>query len=322
MLYRTIQNIILYFFFLSLILNFSCMDVGPVTSEIDGDETKCPAGQWADDTDGYYAYTHDCNPYEGNHFTVYSDGSSQESKQLLAELAEDIFSGLVNSFKIHDIQADLNFTRGYTYYIYAEKYIPRPLAMGYRNGFYVAAIDCAVISDPYHRNPSFYNYLLRHELTHVFQFTLTGCPGNSECPDWLSVWFREGQAIYIGSHPTGIIIESLRDYRNWISVPGRINPIDIYRWTDFPDSDEGGHYYPMFGLAYSYLVDTTYGHGATMDDIRNMFQYMKEGMSSEKAFNAALGISVEWYKENFYSLMEEYLSKLEKNRGGITNEKN
>ena len=35
--------------------------------------------------------------------------------------------------------------------------------------------------------------LIRHELTHVFQFTLTGCPSNDACPEWLGVWNSDAE---------------------------------------------------------------------------------------------------------------------------------
>ena len=49
-----------------------------------------------------------------------------------------------------------------------------------------------------------------------------------------------------------------------------------------------------------------------MEDIRELFLLMKEGYGFHEAFQISLGISVEWYRENFYSLMEEYLNKLAK----------
>ena len=49
-----------------------------------------------------------------------------------------------------------------------------------------------------------------------------------------------------------------------------------------------------------------------MEDIRKLFQLIKEGHGFVEAFQISLGISVEWYRENFYTLMEEYLKKLAK----------
>ena len=49
-------------------------------------EDSCAPGQWAPDTDNYRSWRHDCGPYGGNHFTVYSDGSSMEAKAALPKV--------------------------------------------------------------------------------------------------------------------------------------------------------------------------------------------------------------------------------------------
>ncbi|MFC2083594.1 hypothetical protein ACFLS9_00910 [Bacteroidota bacterium] len=305
---KIINNLIVPTLLTVIFLLSACSSENNKPSEPGNDE--CPAEQWDYDTGGYYAYSHDCNPYIGDHFTVFSDGSSVNAKRQLAEMTEEIFNNMLFEFQIYSIWTELQFLPGYTYYIYAQKHIEDIKIMGYRNGFFVAAIDCATIPDAYSRNPAFYKYLIKHELTHVFQFTLTDCPRNADCPYWLGVWFREGQAVYMGKHPTGIITDSMEEFQEWIADLAHINPILIHRWSDFPNPDIGGQFYPMFGLAYQYLIDTDHGHGATINDMRKMFQLMKEGDGFKEAFSKALNISVSWYQENFYALMEEYLSKL------------
>jgi hypothetical protein len=295
-------------FFVVLLLLPTCN----LKKDADIDEnSRCEAEQWAVDTGGAYDYWHDCNPFPGEHFTIYSDGSSTEAKQILANLAEEIFSELVVEFLIQSIEEDLQFTGGYTYYIYAVKNISPARAMGFRNGFYIPAIDCATSPGVYSDNPFNYRCMAKHEMTHVFQFTLTNCPGNSACPDWLGVWFREGQAIYMSGLGEAARVSTLNDFQAWISDPDHVCPVSIHRWNDFPYENQAGQYYPMFGLAYAYLVDTAYGHGATISDMRQLFRLMAEGDTFEEAFAKALGMTVSYYEENFYDLMEEYLSKLE-----------
>jgi hypothetical protein len=278
------------------------------TSPVEGDNDECPAGQWDEDTGGWYAYSHDCRPYTGDHFTIYSDGSSLEAKRFLAQIAEEIFAELVPEFLIESISDELQFTDDYTYYIYAEKHLDPILAMGYRNGFFIGAIDCTTVPGYYTGNPSRYRRTLKHELTHVFQFTLTDCPSNAACPYWLGVWFREGQAVYMSGAGENARVTTVEELNQWYSDQSRISPISIHRWTDFPDPDRGGEYYPVFGLAYAYLVDTAHGHGATMADMREMFQLMKDGEGFKVAFEDVFGFSVGWYEENFRSLMEQYLT--------------
>ena len=306
-----------------LLLLVSCADkkANPVSAKPDPEPEICPAEQWDADTGGYYAYTHDCEPYASVHFTIYSDGSSEGAKERLAGLAEGIFNLLVPEFLIEDIGEELDFTEDYTYYIYADKHHDPIQAMGYRNGFFIGAVDCATVPDYYTRDPWWYGCIIKHELTHVFQFTLTGCPSNAACPYWLGVWFREGQAVYMSGGGHSIRITTLSEFYQWWEDRTHINPISIHRWYDFPNPDRGGEYYPMFGLAYAYLVDQVHGHGASIDDIRAMFQLMKERQRFEDAFQEAIGISVHSFEDDFYILMEEYLGKAGKEGWGSLEEK-
>ncbi len=281
------------------LLSTSCDSEGPAAPGPGSDD--CPPGQWEADSYGYRAWRHDCEPYVSDHFTVYSDGSSTAAKDTLARLAEGVFSELAAEFQIAS-EAELGFTPGYTYYIYAEKSITPTVAEGYRHGFLIAAVDSP--ERPTRRYPSWYRYLMRHELTHVFQFSLIDCPGNGDWPYWLDIWFSEGQAVVVGGAYTR---PTLQEFRTWFSDPTHINPVRIQRRPDFPDIDRMGEYYQMFALTFAYLVDTTRGHGASVADLRNLFQYMKEGDTFHDAFQRALGISVSYLEENYMDIMEEYL---------------
>jgi hypothetical protein len=276
---------------------FSC-----ASQETVAPEDSCAPEQWAPDTDNYRSWRHDCDPYVGSHFTVYSDGSSLAAKTTLAGIAEDVFSELTGEFVISD--ANLEFTPSYTYYIFAYRYISAP-SEAYRNGFLTQAIDRGP-SGLYERDPVLYHSVLKHELMHVFQFTLTDCPKNSACPYWLDVWFREGQAVYVGGD---FSIPTLPEYRAWVSNETYVNPLSIRRWTDFPDPDRGGAYYPMFALVYAYLVDGTRGLGVTNAECLDLFQYMKDGDPFDRAFERAFGITIAYMRENFYEIMEEYLDR-------------
>jgi len=277
----------------------SCDAENPASPESD----SCPPGQWAPDTGNYRIYRHDCDPHTEGHFTIYSDAASQTSKVTLAGLAEEIFLDLTGEWGIESDQ-ELRFTPGYTYYIYAHRYTSPAVQEAYRNGFLTVAVDYGPSPGAYQRNPSGYLYVLKHELTHVFQFTLTDCPSNAACPTWLDVWFREGQAVVTGG---GYQRPTLETLTQWRTDPDHINPISISRWVDFPNEDRGGEYYSIFALAYAWLVDPAEGHGATIQDMKNMFQYMAEGDSFHGAFERALGISITYLEENFFSLMEAYL---------------
>jgi hypothetical protein len=221
----------------------------------------------------------------------------------LAELAEATFSELTGEWHIQS-DDELRFTPGYTFYIYAHRYTAEPASEAYRNGFLTVAVDYGPSPGIYQREPQGYLYVLKHELTHVFQFTLTNCPSNRACPTWLDVWFREGQAVVTGG---GFRRPTLQELIQWRGDPDHINPISISRWVDFPDQDRGGEYYQIFALAYAWLIDPMEGHGATIQGMKEMFQLMAEGESFHDAFEHALGISITYLEENFFSLMEAYL---------------
>ncbi|UCH98521.1 MAG: hypothetical protein JSV88_17190 [Candidatus Aminicenantes bacterium] len=269
----------------------------------------CDAEQWAFDTQYRYTYGHDCKPFYSNHFTIYSDGSSPEAKQQQAQMAEEIFSELVQIFQIQDITEELQFTNGYTYYIYAQKHLDNIKSMAYRNGFFIPAIDCVTLPGIYTNNPWGYRITTKHEMIHVFQFTLTDCPTNNGCTYWLHMWFYEGQAIGMSDPRDRARVNTLAEYNQWISDPDHGNPISIRRWSDFPDQDLFSEYCPMFCLAYEYLVDQEYGHGATIGHIRTLFQLKKDGDRFEEAFEKVMNMSIPYYEENFYTLIEEYLEK-------------
>ena len=281
------------------LLALSCDSKNPTSP----DDASCPPGQWAADTGNYRVYRHDCEPFTEGHFTIYSDGADQTSKATLANLAEATFSELTEEWGIGS-DTELRFTPGYTYYVYAHRFTSSPAQEAYRNGFLTLAVDHGSPPGAYQRDPWSYLYVLKHELTHVFQFTLTNCPSNQACPTWLDVWYREGQAVVTGG---GYQRPTLHGLNSWRADPDHINPISISRWDDFPNENRGGEYYSVFALAYAWLVDVEEGLGATIQDMKDMFQYMADGDSFHGAFERALGISVTYLEENFFSLMEAYL---------------
>ncbi len=278
----------------ALLLLPSC-DSAPTTAP-----RICAAGQWAVESEGIRPWQHDCEPYVSSHFTVYSDASSQDARATLASVAEDVLAELAHEFEIKSY-AELGLTDGYRYYVYAQGDSLPGVAAGYRNGFLMPAVDRGPPPGIYHRHPTWYRRTVKHELMHVFQFTLTDCPKNSDCPYWLDVWFREGQAVFASqTHP----IPTLQGYRAWVADPTHVNPLAIRRRQDFPDLERMGEYYSMFGLAVAYLMDGTRGHGATIGDCRDLFQYMKEGDPFELAFERASGVSVSYLRDNFFEIME------------------
>jgi hypothetical protein len=276
----------------------ACAD--SIAPPVDGD---CLPGQWAADTDGYRAWHHDCHPFIGRHFTVYSDGSSMQAKRTLAGAAEELLGELADEFDIRS-DGDLRFTPGYTYWVYALRYITPAVAEGYRNGFIWAAADRGDPPGAYVLDRVRYRRTVKHELMHVIQFTLTDCPKTSACPEWLDVWFSEAQAVFLsGTAP----IPSLQEFRAWWAHPSHINPIRVRRWTDFPDPNLAGEYYPLFALTYAWLTDPIRGHGATSADCRVLFRSMALGDAFTVAFERTFGLAIAELEKNYFETMETFL---------------
>ena len=148
-----------------------------------------------------------------------------------------------------------------------------------------------------------------HRLAQSPLYGLTGCRSIRSCYRWLDVWFREGQAVHMSGAGPAIRISTLSEFYQWWQDETHVNPISIHRWTDYPDLDRGEEYYPMFGLAYAYLVDPVHGHGAGIADMRALFALMKERQPFADAFQGALGLSLSSFEADFYELMAAYLSK-------------
>jgi hypothetical protein len=62
----------------------------------------------------------------------------------------------------------------------------------------------------------------------------------------------------------------------------------------------------MFQLAVEYLVDE-YGHGKTMEDFKNLFLDVRDGVAFRSAFKNRFEMSLSEYEAQFFDLMNDYL---------------
>lgn len=100
---------------------------------------------------------------------------------------------------------------------------------------------------------------------------------------------------------------SLAQMGEWRIPEDHINPISIHEWADFPlPNERTGEYYPMFGLAVRYLLDEN-GQGKTILDVKAMFNDMLTTRDFATSFETYMGMSVGYYEENFFALMESFL---------------
>jgi len=261
-----------------------------------------------------YPFGHDGEPVESDHFVVFSGFSRQEERQYVAEALEGHFLDFKTSFDIASNDELEPWDDGTRIDVLTLRYQGTDVlwtGTSYRYGFIVHAPDSPRFArEGYTR--TLYDQLLRHELMHVFEHLLVGRYGNH-----LSVekWFHEGIATVMGGIPpnqirnVGLVTQWRADME---AYPGKANPIRIKTWSDYPeqlqdDAMQLGRYYMLFELAVRYLLDPD-GGGCTLEDVKNMYLDIRQGSYFAKAFEENMGIRVEDFEADFFSLIGEYLS--------------
>lgn len=242
--------------------------------------------------------THDNRVLETDHFLVFSDASSDEAKIHMGETAETALNLIRDLFQIN--APDLGILDLSTKIrVYSQRRDSSCGSSAYFSGFLAPAYDGS--------NPScieFIPFIVKHELTHVVQFRL----GGLYTEVW--AWFTEGLAETVsgGVYPP---VTCWQEVDEWRQDPDHVNPVSIQTLDQIPDYDtidwlRREQYYPIFGLAVRYLVDPK-GLGKTLIDVKNMFRDIGRGMSFPQAFETHMGMSLAYYEEHFYALMEAYL---------------
>lgn len=113
-------------------------------------------------------------------------------------------------------------------------------------------------------------------------------------------------AVYISDNRPPIA--NMQELNEWRDIPANDNPIKVHEWSDFPSG--GRRYYNMFGLAVKYLIHEE-GHGKTTTDVLEMYRYMHSSMNGfADAFEKTMGISLQYYEENFWDLITDFLNKI------------
>ena len=78
-----------------------------VNTEADTAKTLVDSGSWY----SRETWPHDGNPYESQHFIIYSDAASLESREELAGIAEELLAELITEFGI-DAKEMLRYPSG------------------------------------------------------------------------------------------------------------------------------------------------------------------------------------------------------------------
>lgn len=252
-----------------------------------------------------FRWPHDGRPLEGANVVVYSDAASPEARQQLADIAEDALARLQEQFAISG-NTMFRFPSGqrkihiYTYKTYT------PTEWGgraYWGGMMIYSLDHPQRGAWGHTALEMYVPVVTHEIMHVIESLLRA----SNSPEQVDVWLTEGIAEFVSGGNAAPSITGQVRFDELIAQHGRLNPIAMHRYTDYPGLGLVYDYYlPMFQLAVTYLFDAQ-GHGATLADLRDLYLDVREGVSFTTAFADRLGIGLTEYEQQFFDLMSDYL---------------
>lgn len=248
-----------------------------------------------------FRWPHDGNPYESQHFTVYSDAASLAARQKLAEIAEDLLAELtadfgisVTLFKWPPGQSKIHI---YTYKNYFESAWG---GWGYYGGFMIYSLDHPI------RNTELGNYtrVAKHELMHAIEGLLKG----SDNPNLVDVWLTEGIAEHVAGGTQSIpVVTTLAQLEELVSTFGELNPIAMHQYQYPSIPNVGSYYYVMFELAVRYLLDPN-GGAQEKTGVRDVYLDASDGVPFAQSFQERLGHDLEEYENRFFELIRAYLS--------------
>lgn len=257
-------------------------------------------------------WPHDGNPDETEHFVVYSDGASQQARQRLGVLAEEVWVEVIDEMSL-DPATMFKFPAGQDKVdLYANRFnvVEGGGARAYHAGVIIASFDNDIGAST---NVSGVRIDLKHELVHVAEQLLmgrwTGHVAVSD-PRRMPTWFSEGTGEALSGGTTDGAPRTLDKIDRLIAKYGRINPI---AWrVDLPMSEVLAsdvyprYYYPMAHLAVNYLLDPE-GLGKSPSDIAAVMLDLGNDVPFAEAFENRIGISQSDYEARFFALMDAYL---------------
>jgi len=248
-----------------------------------------------------FRWPHDGNPYESEHFIVFSDAASLEARQEVAEIGEDLLVLLKEEF---DIPGDTLFVwpAGQSkihIYAYRDHYEQGWGGWGYYGGLLIFSLDHPI------RNTELGNYtrVLKHELMHVVEGLLKG----SDNPHLVDVWLTEGIAEYVSGGTQSISsVTTLAQLEGLVATFGELNPIAMHQYA-YPDiPGVRAYYYVMFELAVRYLLDPA-GGGQAKPSIRDVYIDARNGVPFSTSLAVNLGHNLQEFEDGFFELIREYL---------------
>jgi hypothetical protein len=266
------------------------------------------SGSWY--TTGF-RWPHDGNPYQTEHFIVYSDAASIEARQTVAEIGEELLTVLKNDFEIEG-DTLFRFPSGQTkihIFAYKDHYPTEWGGQSYPGGFLIYSLDHPGRTKAGHTKMEMYVPVVKHELMHVIEFLLIGVEDFNTEPVRVDEWLSEGIGESVSGGTAGGNITSLARFEELISTYGELNPIAVHHQSQYPNIEGAAYfyYYPMFELAVNYLLDPA-GAGVEKTGFRDIYLDIRDGEDFATAFENRLGISLTEYEAQFFDLIRNFLS--------------
>jgi len=251
------------------------------------------------------AIPHDNRILETPNFLVFSDASDDAIKLKFAQIAEESLSEITEAFEISS-REDLGIRNSENKIkIFSNKQLLNTEQRASPIGFILFSLESPYWTEHPELEMSFdkYKRMVKHETMHVVthKFGLVGEYGH-RFPD---LWFNEGIAEHISGGASDAFT-TFEEVIQWRQFEFNTNPVSIHDWSDFPNRQYFGEYYPMFGLAVRYLLDEK-GHGKTYSDVKNMFYDMLTTENFSVSFEKFMGFSLDYYEEHFFSMIENLL---------------
>lgn len=251
-----------------------------------------------------FRWPHDGNPFESEHFIVYSDAASLEARQTVAKIGEELLVLLTEEFEISS-ETLFVWPAGQSkihIYAYRDHYEQGWGGWGYYGGLLIYSLDHPI------RDTELGNYtrVLKHELMHVIESLMKG----SDNPNLVDVWLSEGIAEYVAGGTQSIsTVSSLEELEELLAGFGELNPIAMHQYN-YPDiPGVGAYYYVMFELAVRYLLDPA-GGGQAKTGIRDIYVDARNGVPFATSLEANLGHNLQEFEARFFELVREYLNLL------------
>jgi hypothetical protein len=247
-----------------------------------------------------FHWPHDGNPYESEHFIVYSDAASLAARQQLAGIAEDLLALLSADFGISDTM--FRWPPGQSkihIYTFRDHNEPGWGGWGYYGGLMIYSLD-----HPIRGSLGGYSRVVTHELMHAVEGLLKG----SDDPNLVDVWLTEGIAEHVAGGTQRISsVTSRAQLDELVARFGALNPIAMHRY-EYPDGPDRvrDYYYVMFELSVEYLLDPA-GHGRPKSGIRDIYLDVRNGVPFARTFEDHMAIGLQDYEDRYWNLIREYL---------------